>query len=1215
MFIHYGLLVRIILCILILIFMLPGIDDEGSFIRGLALNMKYQPIQSDIYSDTLYTEMMPGECKIATFIHFNEDLVPQWTSLHSACLSIKLEKLLFSDLVTTVFIPSDLSYWSESDNPSALYKVSANIVGSSKNFGNFITMGTSSYIDLFIYDSGDYSGTIYNANISLFDINIQTNIEITEQLEFEKYSTIFDHYQIYLIGSADLSNSWEYFTINLKGQFDTGMDSFQYQLNDYIYTYIEQEASYVKQRLSVAKDNIDNSNATMLLLEEKYKELQMELASVEEEYQTALLNQQNWYQEKLLAESKLNEAIDTYDVSEETKTEIDNLCQLEMCTKMCKSGLKATICSEPNLITVNGTCYKIVSEEKLVTVGETKLVERCIYINRCKRRWSLFWLPIPIPIIPIGLLIIAPLPIPFKRRTCNSVRVTVELYDTVFNEKWVTIATPKAYTCPVQQYHGIKKYTCWKEYDCATLIDEEPCATINSDCEEMKKQALIEATGVSAEALDALNELYQNYTEANLNVQYYKNKADIKKLERDLIEQEFNLTEESYNSALLAYNISLESYNNVLEELEGGIMLVNWLQNHSDPGDLIHVNSLDFSVSLTEATPTVVPISVHYELPYSGAKYDKEVVVDFNAPYTFVKDVIAVNILENAISVAVTPFQLRKRSIHKRQVSEVGIDTISLFEQRCLTLEQIEKYLSFLYQSLEAAQSESVVSSEQIKEYINTLETNNMNSLNQSHALSDFHLNNLIQRQEKYLNATKSSYARLHEVVEAIIIKQWHNILDDYHNETHTLLNDFKCYSFSDCVHVITDIIYGILADTPGEEASKLLSKLPDIQQDILAIAIYKFTNILEAQAKLVIFQDFVYDIMDIDYWCAVPPNITTHPPPQLFVPIGGELKLECVADSILPIRYRWRKNDIIIPDAKSTLLYIDAFAQSDAGVYVCEAINDAGVVESIPSVVDQYQVPVFNMTPSSIQTYAGDESGIEISCDVQSIPSPAWSWKYKNSLDDDEWEILSNESSNVLYFEKPQEPDEGWYSCIASTEFGSISSEPVYLAILPISLAQVSIAMEFRVMASDESMYDPESSSAGELLSIESQLEAALKLNTSLASITDLELVPWPDSDNIYIAKFDVLSRDMTIDNLSYLPLEEIVLLAPPVQEFELAKVTLETIAKESSNYTIFVDDQYEYTIIANSFLASPKRYICPVGKQLHSNYILCGKHHDNVT
>ncbi|KAJ8985113.1 hypothetical protein NQ317_012763 [Molorchus minor] len=171
---------------------------------------------------------------------------------------------------------------------------------------------------------------------------------------------------------------------------------------------------------------------------------------------------------------------------------------------------------------------------------------------------------------------------------------------------------------------------------------------------------------------------------------------------------------------------------------------------------------------------------------------------------------------------------------------------------------------------------------------------------------------------------------------------------------------------------------------------------------------------------------------------------IFTVQPENVETPIGGTVKLECLATGNPKPEITWFKDDIeirsegrirIVEDG--SLLEIKDAKESDSALYICEASNELGIREV------SAKVKVANVThkpaklvykPYNMEALLG--STIELPCKADGDPEPGITWLKDGSSMQRTGRFKVSLSGN-LYIYKVAPEDQGVYECTALNEHG----------------------------------------------------------------------------------------------------------------------------------------------------------------------------------
>eukprot|EP00079_Xenopus_tropicalis_P024320 XP_012816895.1 PREDICTED: hemicentin-1 [Xenopus tropicalis] len=170
----------------------------------------------------------------------------------------------------------------------------------------------------------------------------------------------------------------------------------------------------------------------------------------------------------------------------------------------------------------------------------------------------------------------------------------------------------------------------------------------------------------------------------------------------------------------------------------------------------------------------------------------------------------------------------------------------------------------------------------------------------------------------------------------------------------------------------------------------------------------------------------------------------------EMLVPVGSETTLACKATGIPRPLIHWYKENIKL--SPSALITIDSLLGtlkikntqfSDAGHYVCIAVNDAGKANGKVS-LRVGSPPVFTQTPGDVSMDIG--SDVSLTCSAEGIPEPKIKWRRLNHTSESSkplsYQYNSQQKAGTLQINKLWVGDEGIYICEAENQFGKISSQ-----------------------------------------------------------------------------------------------------------------------------------------------------------------------------
>ncbi|KAM4722858.1 hemicentin-1 [Rhinophrynus dorsalis] len=170
----------------------------------------------------------------------------------------------------------------------------------------------------------------------------------------------------------------------------------------------------------------------------------------------------------------------------------------------------------------------------------------------------------------------------------------------------------------------------------------------------------------------------------------------------------------------------------------------------------------------------------------------------------------------------------------------------------------------------------------------------------------------------------------------------------------------------------------------------------------------------------------------------------------EMMVPVGTETTMECKATGVPSPHVQWFRGNnklsassLITIDSLLGILKIKNTEYSDAGDYICVAINEAGKADGKVS-LDVGSAPEFLQTPSDVSIDIG--SDLTLLCSARGIPEPKINWKRLNSTSPHSkplsYQYNSQQKAGVLQIKNLWVGDEGGYTCEAENLFGKVQTQ-----------------------------------------------------------------------------------------------------------------------------------------------------------------------------
>ena len=583
--------------------------------------------------------------------------------------------------------------------------------------------------------------------------------------------------------------------------------------------------------------------------------------------------------------------------------------------------------------------------------------------------------------------------------------------------------------------------------------------------------------------------------------------------------------------------------------------------------------------------------------------------LNLNTPVHFLMDYISYAVINDALKVT---FGTRKRSLSKR---DFDFNLSDSFEVECVLLNQFLNYLAKINTTLSATNEDMVQSSINLTTLVNNVEQSVNDIITASASISQEYRDPLRQRQMQYLTEAKAHLNLLLQISTNSSILHWLRPIEQYHQEN-PKIGDENCYSFSDCLHIISEYIFLHLVNIPNGQSATLHAMLPTVRNAVKSIAGDKSLLAHDIQTRVLLIYNILSTIKNTGYWCSYEPDITTHPVPEVYIAVGGTATLECRATSNLPLTYEWLKDGVIIPNATDSVFIITNFKESDSGLYVCYAINDIKVISSLTSHVKLYQAPLLTYVTTQVGTHLGDNAGVRMWCDASSLPfSPFWTWYFK-ALNSTTWTQIVGETTNNLFINKPMQSAMGWYRCEARTDFGKVSSEPVELNLWPATVTVFQYNLQFIIHDTSigSGSYPSNNFGSGSetphtaIEAIKSLLmrEFQWRLSLNISMVQNINVWQMKDRLGYYKVSFDLVGSNITSEYNYDQPINVTSsLVRTQLSNIEYAKLVTTQYINEINGQ---VSLNGTYDIVNNSLVLGLREYVCPPGYKLHTDYILCG-------
>jgi hypothetical protein len=161
----------------------------------------------------------------------------------------------------------------------------------------------------------------------------------------------------------------------------------------------------------------------------------------------------------------------------------------------------------------------------------------------------------------------------------------------------------------------------------------------------------------------------------------------------------------------------------------------------------------------------------------------------------------------------------------------------------------------------------------------------------------------------------------------------------------------------------------------------------------------------------------------------------------------GETLHLTVSAFGSFPLSYQWKKNNVNIQGATSSIYSKANLVSGDAGSYKCLVSNSYGSVASHTYVLTVHSLgvaPTIDVQPESVTVEAGQEFTFSVT--ASGTPTLLYQWQY--SSDNDVFVDITD-ATNSSYVDigvAGGEGNSGFYRCYVSNDIGSINSSSAEL-------------------------------------------------------------------------------------------------------------------------------------------------------------------------
>ena len=1043
--------------------------------------------------------------------------------------------------------------------------------------------------------------------VAILGTSFTTSVIVSNGLlGYTESVNIFERYLARLSVSASINEAaWERLPFTVGGVMDNGFECsincFNDQLEDAIHTELRQIGESAFRRQQSAMMSLNRSNEQVTSLESQLNRTLAELNDAMSEYNDTLTRVEAANMSLMMAQKALENATD--DVME-VIANTSRLCIEDVCEEIC----------EP----VSFTCYvdTFVIETARCPYTDTEVRQvRVEPFYETRRTWR-FELQC---YDPAGNKFVCNNDdcIPSENLECYGVCVPDIERVPIYRNGSVTVSVQRFRSCNTSQvFNGSIPSMCTTS--CGMRISNTTCLNRNSVCRVARQRSLEELETAREGLVQPLRDL----DEARQNVSVGNSNVAIANARVASLRQKINQIQPVYETAREARNLGERNLQMVLNDIEPDLVVYRLFEN-SQETDILRVVNVTFDITITTQSPSRIPLLITYITPFNNDEFQREVTFNFDAPAQLSISQLASELIsETSLSSPMT----RKRSVTaqrkaKRQSEPESDLNRQQFEENCADLQNIQTFLEYIAgsllqveQSLQTARdgnmempgdSDGINPADVIDESV--LET----AFNITADEQTFEeLSERVSQDEEFklniilLETYAQIVADVQQSAEENAFPDWQARVELLYNQSASV-GGYPCLSFADCLLTATDVLQQLIENTPGESAQSLLTLLPNARDELVQLGTAMNLTIPQAIDKITPVLNILTEYSENGYWCASVPRITLQPPAEVNVSSGGTLDLQCQAesDSSFPSTFQWKKDGNPIPGTNTNQLTIENMQRLDSGNYTCCVSNPVGTAQSINASVLIYELPEFYLRPVSTSVYEGRDGGARLICNASAWPFPGWRWYFGPTRSSSSMMIVDGEETNQLFIPEPQGQHEGWYTCEAYNGHGSIRSDAVFLRVLPVSVSQQAIPIEFRVAGPDTLDGDNRCTLRSLQSSVQNFLTEVIASDTALISNLELRKV----SATLYAITFSLISQNVTSEDTRISTLIEIANSVLPTRASLQRSIAALRAAAQRDELTIECGG-VDYRVVMGSLTTQRVTYVCPPGQQLSPNFLLCG-------
>lgn len=1167
-------------------------------------------------------------CPVDVFINLDSLKEMNGLSYYSHCLELVYDRLVLAMLSHRFYIPMDsntlcVDFLSLMNNFPSLPSSYGLLVQSSLYPSELSYYHLNSIFKLLPGKDGvtmslgfsrikrEKVGVFHSVEIAVLDSNFVSPVLLqNNQMSFTGSAVIFnnDMYITRLRGTGSTTISWINTVISLQGWFPREEMKFLSELEKTVQQNIQQIASRASTRFATASSDVSSASDGLSTAQAALDDAQGEYGRINQEYQDRTTERNRLRVNLETAEGVLQNATDEL---EEAKSAVDNLCTIQTCPQACMETTRTRIVTKDIYQVETLKCDAICTHRVEVPVPRFRFVRKWAWRSGC---WT--------SIRPCGQWNVC------EYRLCTS-RCTpyYEYVITHFDTRTIDIQKPCTRDCTRRVFVRSERRTVMETVPCGRMVPEAMCARSNQLCSVQRTSAY---ALIDEKRQDLTRPLrIRNTIQRDLAIA--ENRLLKSSVARDRAQDKIDMAQGVFDQAERRRNASIQRQQEIQESDETGHQINELLKRtNSNISYAFTITNISFTVTHSTTTvPHNFPIDITYTTEGTSAVLRRR--YNFKTDFLAQKDSIINSIVSDIVDRRDGSRQKRNAHEEEEEEEEEERSGEREFQGRCVQLKSLSSFIQNMNETLMALNSSRTKTENELQatftrflsinssltastgnfyaNYTTIQETFNISFQdfnrfsNQTESGEEDEVSSLIEVLQELILNTRDTLAS----VESDYITEWKNDLETSLETNYTLGNSI-CYGLRDCLVVFNSELQNMLNFAPDIITGNFQHLIPVAMDSLLIVP-----NSVTFNDTFTLLRPMIGVISRMNrtgYWCAQPPTIVTHPPNFVNTSVGSTLVLSCDGQSSLPLSYQWRKDGVTLSGAKNSTFILHNMRVFDEGNYTCDITNNVATVTTTNASIRAFQLPLFYLTPVSIVTYTGSDNGALFTCNATSRPDPGWKWFHKRLITD-QWKEIEGEETNELFISRPIDNDIGWYICMAVNYHGNISSDPVYLRLVTVSVRVNALPVKFTVRR----VYDDDDDKIGRRGTGEDGLISSTVLKflqgKALINSTFVQNLTITTSDDgqTYQVSFYLLSQNTTVNDTGMKPLDQIARrLQIAVQELNDNRDRLRDSINNNNNITTG-SGSVVYSPLRSSYTVQFTNILCPNGQELHSSTFLCSK------